>query len=275
MKINPSFYRRRVAFLTMAALLFNGVLFAQKEEQAPLPPPPPVTVDGNAADWPQQNLLYNKDTKLAYAVSNDKDGINILLKSDDQQQQMKMLNAGVQILVDVEGKKSKKTGINFPLAGKMESPQFQRTAQTIGGANGQQKPDRKKMQQELLLQKRELELFGFGEEANGLADLRYAPVKVAINWDEANAMVYEMHIPYSVFKAAPKPDDKISIGIVIKGMKQPEMGREGDHSDMPAGGPGGPPPGGFGGPDGQRPDRNDFQKMFEETSFWIKYTITP
>ena len=113
--------------------------------------------------------------------------------------------------------------------------------------------------------------------SNGLSDIKESPVKVAISWDDKDSMVYEINIPYSLFTKAPTVGDKISIGFVMRGMQMPEIGegnRDGGGGERGGGmgGGGGFMMGGGGGMGGG--GQLDFMKLFEENSFWIKYTLT-
>jgi hypothetical protein len=281
MKFKTSSYSRyMVLFVAIAFSWHTSTAQTATDQQAPSGL---IKIDGDATDWQGWALSENKDTKLLYAVTNDANGINLLLKSGDAAQQMKMFKGGVQILVDVKGKKKKGTGINFPLPGNAQQTAMgQRTSQRADASAAPQKPDIKRLHQQMLLQQTEMELFGFSEEADGLTSVNFSPVKVAINWNGEDSMVYEMHIPYAAFAKPPKPDDKISIGVIIKGMKQPGMNND-DRGAGPrgrgfGGGPGGGRPGGFGGgagrPGGGTFDRGDMEKMFQDTNFWIKYTLS-
>ncbi len=260
--------------------------------------PPSYIADGKADEWQQTSIQTDKDTKLSYAIHNDAKGIQILIKGGDLMLQSKLLMGGMQIFIDPSGKKNKTIGVNYPLPGKFERPQFERRTLTSGdtslrrrlsdtsfrnrsdsGRRGQF--NIKKMRDRTLAQKKELELYGFNDESNGLSDIKESPVKVAINYDEKDSMVYEISIPYNIFTKAPEAGNKISIGFVLRGMQMPEFG-EGRGGDGVGGGMrsteggGGIPPGAFmmGAGGGAGGGQVDFMKLFEENSIWIKYTLT-
>ena len=253
--------------------------------------------DGKADEWKTENIQTDKDTKVSYAVHNDASGIHILLKGGDMMLQTKVLTGGVQIFVDPSGKKSKAIGLNYPLPGKFERPQFERRTVTSGDTSQRRRmsdtafrggrPDSsrrrqfdvKKMRERSLAQKKDIELYGFTDESNGLSDIKESPVKVAISWDDKDSMVYEINIPYSLFTKAPTVGDKISIGFVMRGMQMPEIGEGnrdggggGERGGGSMGGGGGFMMSGGGGMGGG--GQLDFMKLFEENSFWIKYTLT-
>ncbi len=248
------------------------------------------------AEWQSSEFKTDNDTKVIYAVRNDAKGIHLLIKGGDRMLQAKILMGGMQIMLDPSGKKSKSIGINYPLPGKFDMRQFrsgQRPSdstlrQRMSDTSRRQRPDSarrggrfdmKKMQEQTLAQKKEIELYGFTDENNGLSLVAESPVKVAIGYDAKDTMIYEICFPYNVFTKAPSTGDKLSIGFVVRGMQMPEFGegnRDGGGERMGGGGGfGGMPPGAMmGGGGGAGGGQMDFMKIFEDNSFWIKHTLT-
>lgn len=256
-----------------------------------------VKADWKVADWQSNEFKTDNDTKVIYAVRNDARGIHLLIKGGDRMLQAKILMGGMQIMLDPSGKKSKSIGINYPLPGKFDMRQFrggQRPSdstirQRMADTSRRQRPDSarrggrfdmKKMQEQTLAQKKEIELYGFTDENNGLSLVGESPVKVAIGYDTNDSLVYEINFPYNIFTKAPVAGDKLSIGFVVRGMQMPEFGggdREGGGERTGGGGGfGGMPPGAMmmGGGGGTGGGQMDFMKIFEDNSFWIKHTLT-
>lgn len=280
------------SIITFFSFYFFNPLHAQTNSSA-------YQTDGKADEWKVENIQTDKDTKLSYAIQNDASGIHILLKGGDLMLQTKLLMGGMQILIDPSGKKSKTIGINYPLPGKFDRAQMRRSfsggdttqRRRYSDSSFRNRPDSgrrrqfdvKGMRERTLAQKKELELYGFNDESNGLNDIKESPVKVAIGWDEKDSMVYEITVPYNIFTKAPEAGNKISIGFVLRGMPMPDFGggggegggeRFGGGQRGGDGGGGGMPPGAFMmGGGGSGGGQFDFMKMFEENSFWIKYTL--
>jgi hypothetical protein len=219
-------------------------------------------IDGKMKDW-GDSLLFDNSTKLIYSISNDESALYIAVKATDRFQQMKIVQGGMEIWIDFKAKKSKSTGIKFPLGEDGMSTALNRPS-------GQ---DPKEMRQQMRRKLLTMELTGFKDGLNGAqsvySDLQVKPV---IDWDDKDDMIYEVVIPFAALEESYRNNlNNMSIGIVIKGLKMDQ----GSSNGMPGGGPPrGGPPGGMRPGGGNMPDRSQMENMTKEDSFWIKYTIS-
>ena len=67
--------------------------------------------------------FYDKKSKLQYSITNDNKNMYICIKATDEQSQMKIIHAGMQINIDTTGKGGQQIGISFPIARK-EKPKM-------------------------------------------------------------------------------------------------------------------------------------------------------
>jgi len=220
-----------------------------------------ATADGKMDEWGDK-LSYDNSSKCIYSIANDSSALYIAIKVLDRTQQMKMVQGGMEIWIDSKAKKTKSTGVKFPVGG---------SAVTMPVSRNNNNPDPKEMRQQTRAQMLTMELTGFKEGLNGSQSV-YSdiPVKPVADWDKDN-LVYELVIPFSALNDNIAANlNNISIGIFINGVKLPESG------GMPGGGmPVGGPPGGMRplGGGGSMPDRTQMNTIAKDDFFWTKYTI--
>jgi len=226
-------------------------------------------IDGKMNDW-GDSLSFDNTTKCIYSIANDETALYIAVKAIDRMQQMKIINGGMEIWLDSKMKKTKSLGVKFPIGGVvMTMP---------GTGNRGAQADPKEIQKQARNQMLRMELTGFKDGFNGLQSV-YSDVQVkpVIEWNDKEELIYELAIPFATLDETTAANlNNISIGIVINGLKLPDMS-----GGMPAGGPPGGggggmrPPGGGGG--GMRPSGGgsmpDMESMSKETSSWTKYSI--
>ncbi len=75
----------------------------------------PIIADGDAKDW--SFIDHNMQARIPVQCSfaNDKERLYVLLKTSDQATILKMMTGGMQLWIDVSGKKQKSSGIVFPM----------------------------------------------------------------------------------------------------------------------------------------------------------------
>jgi hypothetical protein len=71
------------------------------------PPPPNITIDGDLNDWGDSLRYYNQDKQIKYSLANDKDNIYMAIRISDRTEQMRILNAGLTLSIDIRRKKRK------------------------------------------------------------------------------------------------------------------------------------------------------------------------
>jgi hypothetical protein len=185
-----------------------------------------IVVDGNAREWPANSFLTDKEAMMVYSAANDSGNFYICVKIKDEVQQMRVMRSGMDIWINLNGKKKKETGIHFPLAQTLP-PSEHRNLNTNG------RPDPKKMRMMFLLQVKEMELQGFRTEYNGAVNNKAnkSGIVVVINWDSLNTMVYEARIPFRTLNADISTLDHVSIGMIMKALSKPKPEEEQSHQD--------------------------------------------
>lgn len=209
----------------------------------------PVTVDGTASEWRIPLRFYDPDTKLNYSLTNDDDKIYICARIVDELSQAKVVRNGIYVWFDTLAKKNKAVGILFPVPDK-GSDDFQPTNRS--GDGNKHSYSLEAIKKKFLQQANQLQLTGF---KSGVPDFLAASeneygIKVSINWDVNNIMIYEAAIPFKTFykdKLAAKDSLKnFDFSITIQGFPAPEKTDDGS-SNASGGVPGGGAGGGMGG----------------------------
>ena len=207
-----------------------------------------VTVDGTASEWRIPLRFYDPDTKLNYAVTNDDEKIYLCARIVDELSQAKVVRNGINIWFDTLAKKNKTIGILFPVPDK-NADDFQSTGAQGSKAGGYSLDAIKK---KFLQTANQMQLTGF---KSGIPDFLAASdnefgIKVSINWDVNNIMIYEAAIPFKTFykdKLTAKDSTKsFDLSMTIPGFPAPEKTDDGS-SNAGAGVPGGGAGGGMGG----------------------------
>jgi hypothetical protein len=72
-------------------------------------------LDGKINEWPAQKFETDIPTEIKYALDNDARNLYIAMTIPDFQIQMKMMRQGMQLYIDLKGKKKQGKGIEFPV----------------------------------------------------------------------------------------------------------------------------------------------------------------
>lgn len=224
-------------------------------------------IDGSIQEWGTTDLQYDKKLKCIHSISSDGDNVYVFVKSLDKAQEMRILEGGMEVWLDPESKGANPIGVLFPLA---QAPTTESERAPLNKM--QQKPDEKTAQIQTKLKLTTLNLSGFKKEWNGNQSVKgNCPVKVAIDWDEKNNLVYELAIPYTALPNELRAKmDLLTLNIVINGIALPQndQGRGGPPPGGGDGNFGGPPPGaGFGGAQG------DMNKMSEKVEMKVRVKL--
>lgn len=75
----------------------------------------PMTIDGNAAEWPQFFRFYAPGTKFQFDVLNDKTYLYICVRATEMEAQTRLMHSGLTLWFDAAGKKKQKVGLSFPV----------------------------------------------------------------------------------------------------------------------------------------------------------------
>lgn len=259
-------FRQKKIPVLLCLLLGASNLFAYKEVNYHDTEAQYVT-----AEEPTPKALYDKDSKTWYSVSNDDKFIYVRLKVIDADQQQKIVNNGLELWVDVKGKRNRNTGITFPVIERKHFTPSKdgRPPEPIELMQERDTSDKEsaiKALKKSIGAQTEMSLTGFAGDLNGKQNIKHASgLSVAIYF-EKDTLIYDAQIPFAVLSKPLPVGSTASIIVIEKGVQLPDFGEGGDgggdgpHGDGGPGGPGGPPPGGM-------PD------IFRSDIFWYKFTI--
>jgi hypothetical protein len=228
-------------------------------------------LDGKTSEWPANKFEQDNATNIKYAVDNDAANLYIALIVPDFRSQIKMMKQGMELYIDVKGKKRQDKGIEFPVrkAGNFSSNDYQNSQR--------QKPDIKEIRSMMGLNLLSLQLIGFSDEE--LKDqnlMQPGSANIQYTWDDADIMYIEYSIPLNLFGNNSLNQKIISIGWKLNGGEAnssspvyttttvvgvPSNGRSG-RVTLPA---------------NTTPDQSFRQNAndgMKEQSFWTKYTVT-
>jgi hypothetical protein len=118
-----------ISFCGIAALItivpFLGCRSTRADQQdstvqTSLWQPLPLLVDGLDDDWVKPLPYFESREKLAWAISNDKENVYIMLSSKDRMEQQKILQGGLTVWLNAKADKDEATsvGIAFPMDGR-------------------------------------------------------------------------------------------------------------------------------------------------------------
>lgn len=246
---------------------------------------------------PAREMSYDQDSKTAYVVFSAGQTLYVHLEIADPVQQRKVIQNGLELWIDMKGKKNKKTGIGFPLPGK------ERAFTPSGGGGDKADETMRKLSvrnalEPVLTQKKEMMLTGFTDGVNGMQPVHLRDsFEVLLRFKNDTLLVYDAAIPFTVFARPFSAHTPISIGIVEKGLLPPGFGEgggmHGESGGAPGGGENGPPGGGAGGPpgggappgggdpfgnggppNGMSPGEAEMQRAIRDDVFWFKYAFS-
>lgn len=208
-----------------------------------------------------EKMQYNDEARTWYVAHRDTAAVFVRLQVTDAVQQKKILQNGLELWVDIKGKKNKKTGITFPIPEKRATTMLAQW--TPPGEDGVPENNNRNIADALIKQisvQREMQLTGFAEELNGRQNCTHpSGIYTTLNL-HGDTLVYEAVIPYRVLPVQPEAGTVISIGVIEKGIPFTGGMPGGDGPMMGDGPPPGPPPGGS----------DNMMQMMEDNVFWYK-----
>lgn len=220
-----------------------------------------VVVDGNAKEWTNPLPYFDKTTTIRFDVSNDAKKLNFIIRVDDLELQRGIMQNGMEIWINKDGKKNQNTGIIYPCP---TAPKYSETGEEI--------------KNEVFLID-SLNLKGFFLE-NGKQPIRNCEVRVAIAKGENNSLIYEVSIPFTAFwkEQLEKVDTKkkFNIGFILKAKELPGMRNAGRGMGMGMG----MMMGGMGGDMGgmrmpsARAMRDFLPAEFQDKAYWFKLQLS-
>ncbi|MFT3822349.1 MAG: hypothetical protein QM731_00465 [Chitinophagaceae bacterium] len=225
---------------------------------------PMVMKNYPAAEKPQ----YNEEARTWYIAWRDSAALVVKLEIIDAVQQRKILMNGMELWIDVKGKKNKKTGVVFPIAEKPKASSPQQWSVPSENASGEKKSNSEQLAKQVGAL-REMQLIGFSDELNGRQNHEHPSGLQTSLSVQGDTLVYIAIVPFKVLGVQDGNNITFGIGVIEKGIPFTGGGMGGDGPMMGDGPPpGGPPPGGMNGGDGS------FFQMMEDNVFWYKLKVT-
>lgn len=221
---------------------------------------------------------YDSDAKLGYTISKDETNLYVKLSTLDTPNQIKILNNGITIYFDSEGKKEEHTFVHFPMTKESRSrPDFEAL-----------KNDKKSFigtQISTLSDDIQISINGKVTQIN--KKLNSENISVSIDTD-GEELVYQLKLPLSklTFVEGQLP----SLGISIEGIQRPSSAQGNPSGGRPAGVGGGRPsgtgggrpagvgggrPGGGGRPSGSTTQQSPFASLSSDIDIWLLLEINP
>jgi len=137
--------------------------------------------DGDIEEWPSEKFITDKETRTRFATDNDAQFLFLALTIPDIATQKKIMQSGINLYVDIKGKKKENTGIEYPVAGNPGS----------------------------------MRLFGFSDsEPATLSISSEGTANIAFSWDSSNVLHIEYNIPLKLLEKTVSGlnNKKISVG---------------------------------------------------------------
>lgn len=292
-------------FPALALFLFSGQHLDYGTRVKPGPVDTSVIhhiLDGSIKEWPAEKIITDGETGLPYGIDNDNQNLYLVLEVPSFRTQMKMMRTGMDLYIDLKGKKKEGRGIEFPVknADNYSGIEDYATGRSEDASNDQQKkPDLKAIRMRMAINLVELKLFGFGDGPVEQQLKLPNSANIAFAWDSSNVMYIEYQIPLSMLGDASSLNKKeIDLGWKINAVQmqtrentgsseesstgggEQSGGGGGGYSGRGSGGRGG---GGYGGRGGGRSGgysrggnssgQSGRGNMMQEEKFWTKYTI--
>jgi hypothetical protein len=245
-------------------------------------------LDGLVDEWPGEKFETDAGTKIKYAVDNDEQNLYVAMVVAEFPTQMKMMKMGMNLFVDVKGKKKENRGIEFPVRSDQTSFAANNSSNTrtdqADNENGKQTFDKKAIRSHLVMNLIYLRLFGFSDDGSepvkqGIE--QSGSVNIQFTWDSTDVMLIEYSIPLNLITSESLDKKTISVG-----WKLNEMNPSNSNSNSPeltgstariVGVPAGTrnnSRGNFGNNSSSNTSTQQNRENFtKEESFWTKYTV--
>ena len=171
-------------------LLLSGICYAQDAIPALKAPAITVTIDGINKEWGDELAYYNADRKIHYTISNDKDNLYLVIKTNDERQLNNILLSGVTFAIDTKGRKKSTYAVTFPV----------KDFATTNNSSFKTLVEKRTMSTATRLRKTGVKGFKDINEDEIYAGNVYK-ILTALNFDDNGYLIYEEAIPLALFKA--------------------------------------------------------------------------
>ncbi len=187
---------------------------------------------------------YDPKSKIQYNFTNDNENFYLIVRATEQQTQMKILRAGMQVWIDTTGKKKQQVGVIFPL---VQKGQFRKPSSQQG--KSATRSDVNSLMKQNIMGLNQMTLSGFKSPMNGFIPVnnQYG-IYANIALDSSKIMTYKLAIPFKTFlKRSLYPKDslkKMTLTLIVNALAAGQGGQGGHQG---GGGSGGGHGGGMGG----------------------------
>jgi len=174
----------------------------------------PVAADGNISEWQLPLRFTNKDYTLSYNVTNDKKNIYIVMITNDDEMQHRILKSGVTIYFDAKGENNKNVSLSFPERKLSNTNPVPRNGKPI-------LPDTLNNKHSLVQQADVYNVKGFFELEDGQFSVKdkRSKIQLGLKTTADSGLVYEAVIPLNYVLenglTAKNLKRNFSIGIVV------------------------------------------------------------
>jgi hypothetical protein len=231
------------------------------------------------AQQPGLKSWYNKTAKTWCCIYNDHNAVYIQLSITDLLQQKKVVENGIELWIDVKGKKKRNTGIIFPLPETKTANNFTTHANESAfsfppneSARPLAKTATRQQLKSLVSLQREMKLKGFMDELNGTQNAKHpSGLQVSLQYDH-DTLIYQATIPFQALDRPVSFNTPMNIGIAAKGMlpagfvgsDMPDFGEPPGDGMMPPPGP----------PSGEAFSAAENEKQFRKDDItWYRFTV--
>ena len=176
-----------------------------------------ITVDGNPQDW---NSLkhYDNQTKLFFDFKNDSNNLYLCFQTKDEMNQAKIMRSGMKIILSDKINGKHKSTINFPLGVKHTS----KSAESKDKIQPDPLASHPSRHAAFLASDTMMEIKGFANKNGLISSNDMSAIHVAMNWDSANTLTYEIAIPFKELFGnnynLKDISDEISMNVIINPM---------------------------------------------------------
>ena len=198
--------------------------------------------DGHTNEWPVTKFETDLGTDIKYAIDNDGTNLYMAMNISNEGIQMKILRMGMDMYVDLKGKKKEGRGITFPIKEEKKAADNEPVNKEVPveKSSPQKKLlDKKIMRSTMTLHQVYMKVFGFeGSRSQDQGLSMPGSINVAFSWDTLDVMHIEYLVPLKMLGDLSSLKDKeISIGWKLNGMYPSDNPRY--YSEQTSGGRGG------------------------------------
>lgn len=234
-----------------------------------------IIIDGNAAEWNLPLRHYDNATGLFFDFENDGNNLYLCFQTRDEMNEVKILQAGMKIILSSKINGKHKSVINFPLPVSKTSE----NKEIIKPDPMSVRPDRHAT---FLGGDSLMEVKGFATKNGTISSRDTSGIHAAINWDSSKTFTYELAIPlkemfgndYNVKELSNNISMEVVVNAMSPGNRSQFSGGENGFSERDrAGGSGGMHGGRREGGQGMNQFQGDRSAMFQKTQLKQKFIL--